>query len=236
MKKSIITSAIALIITGSAFAQPVSDRAIIPLGVTLQQILRLHVINGGNIEFVFNDISDYKNGINAVAAPSAADAFYTSDIVVASSTEWQLDMGAEDGAFLVGTDDPSNNATFALDNVGFTLAYTGSIAAGAAAGCCGVNDDISTNAGFYDNCATAVGAQNLANALLPYTGTSSCILLEPGGNLNAGDILENAFSIHWEVGTQVVTGTSPMNASSLLDQNLLPDRYTTNVLLELSTR
>ena len=72
MKKSILASAIALVITGSAFAQPVSDRAVVPIGVTLVQILRIHVTNGGNIEFVFNDINDYKNGI-------ANGGFYDTD-------------------------------------------------------------------------------------------------------------------------------------------------------------
>ena len=238
MKKSFLASAIALIITGSAFAQPVSDRAIIPLGVTLQQILRLHVTNGGNIEFVFNDITDYKEGINPVANPSGAQAFYTTDVVVASSTNWQLDMGAEDGLFMVGTDDPSNNATFGIDNVGFTLSWTGSAGA---AGCCGVGDDATTVAGFYDDCATAAGAQNLANGLQAYTGAGTCVLLTSGATDNAGDILENAFSIIWEAGTgggtvfvPVPSVSSPMNPTSLLDQNLLPDRYTTNVLLELT--
>lgn len=224
MKKSFLASAIALIITGSAFAQPVSDRAIIPLGVTLQQILRLHVTNGGNIEFVFNDINDYKNGINPVTGPSPAVDFFTTFIVVASSTNWQLDMGAED-ATLIGTDDPS--LTLALDNVGFTLANTGLQT------CCAVGDDITTVAGFYDDCSTAAGIQGNANGLLAYTGVGSCVVLTSGALDNAGDVLDNAFSIFWEVGTQGA-GTNPMNAVSILDQNVLPDRYTTNVLLELT--
>lgn len=237
MKKTIITSAIALIITGSAFAQPVSDRAIIPLGVTLQQILRLHVTNGGNIEFVFNDITDYKEGINPVLNPAPSEAFFTTNVVIASSTNWSLDMGAED-ANLIGTDNPAN--VLALDNVGFTLLWTGSAGA---AGCCGAGDDATTLNGAYADCATAAGAQGNANALLGYTGPLTCVLLDAGATDNAGDILENAFSIIWEAGTgggtafpPVASASSPMNAQSLLDQNVLPDRYTTNVLLELEAQ
>ena len=85
MKKSILAGAVALIIAGSAIAQPVSDRAVIPIGVTLVQILRIHVINGGNIEFVFNDINDYKVGI-----ANGGTTFYDSQVVIASSTDWVL--------------------------------------------------------------------------------------------------------------------------------------------------
>ena len=114
MKKTILSSAIALIISGAAIAQPVSDRAVVPLGVTFQQILRIHVTDGGNIEFVFNDINDYKLGI-----PNSA--FYTTNVVIAASTHWQLHFGAEDATF-VGTDNPANTL-LALDNMGFTISW-----------------------------------------------------------------------------------------------------------------
>ena len=230
MKKSIITSAIALIITGSAFAQPVSDRAVIPLGVTLVQILRIHVTNGGNIEFVFNDINDYKQGIQN----SQGNGFYDSDVQIASSTEWRLDMGAEDATFL-GTDNPAN--TIALNNVGFACTWTG------ANTCCGAASDVN-NTGSYTNNISAAGVATTLNGLLQYTGAGLRILFTSGATFNGGDVTDNAFTINWEAGTSdPVTGVSDFglaaptsaNASnSFLDQSFTPDRYVTNVFLELT--
>jgi len=222
MKKTILTLAIALIIAGSAMAQPVSDRAVIPVAVTLNQILRIHVVNGGNIEFVFNMLDDYKFGI-----ANGATGFYTSDIVVASSTDWQLDMGTEDATFM-GTDDPVN--TMPLDNVGFTTDWVGLNT------CCGALLDVD-NTGAYTNNISAAGAPLTANGLLQYTGVGTAVLYTSGiGALigNGGDINDNAFSILWECGTFIPGGTSPMNVANILDQNLLPDRYVTNVMLELT--
>lgn len=231
MKKSIITSAIALIITGSALAQPVSDRAVIPIGVTLTQILRIHVTNGGNIEFVFNDIDDFKNGI----ANSNGNGFYDSDVEIASSTEWELDMGTEDADF-VGTDDPGNLMT--IDNVGFACDWTGNNI------CCNaVGDDVSRT-GAYTNNTSIAGVGTTLNGLLQYTGQGTCVLFTSGSAGNGGDINDNAFTINWEAGTGCATcvsdyvqagGTSPANNTSLLDQNLSPDRYVTNVFLELTS-
>lgn len=233
MKKSIITSAIALIITGSAFAQPVSDRAVIPLGVTLVQILRIHVTNGGNIEFVFNDIDDFKEGI----PNSQGNGFYDSDVEIASSTEWELDMGAED-ATLLGTDDPGNS--IALNNVGFSCNWTGGNTCCAA----GMDVDASNASIFYDQHISAAGATLDLNGLAQYTAPLARLLFTSGATFNGGDVTDNAFTINWEAGTSdavtgnsdfVITVTGNLNANdSFLDQSFTPDRYVTNVFLELS--
>jgi hypothetical protein len=72
-----------------------------------------------------------------------------------------------------------------------------------------------------------------ANGLQQYTGTGTAILFDNGALGNAGEAADNRFSIYWECGT-LGAGNSPMNAQSILDQNLDPDRYTTNVILDLS--
>jgi len=46
-------------------AQAIRDRQVIPVAVNLNQVLRLKVLNGGNIEFVFNTIDDYENGLSS---------------------------------------------------------------------------------------------------------------------------------------------------------------------------
>lgn len=216
MKKTILASCLGMIMAASAIAQPVSDRAVIPLGVTLQQILRIHVVNGGNVEFVFNDIDDYTNGI-----ANGATGFYDSDVVVASSTDWQLHFGAED-ATLIGTDDPTN--TLALNNVGFTVTWTGTNS------CCAAGNQVSSIPGVYDNSATGT-----ANGLVQFTGLATDLLLVDGGNVlgSGGDIIQNQFTINWEVGTIIGGGTTPMNATTILAQSPPADRYVTNVFLDL---
>lgn len=215
MKKILITLFLGIILSAAGIAQPVSDRAVIPIGVTFQQILRIHVINGGNIEFVFNDISDYATGIQ-----NGATGFYDTDVVVASSTDWQLHFGAED-ATLLGTDNPLN--TLALNNVGFTLAWTGSNL------CCFPGDDIVMGAAYLDADATP-------NGLKQFTGGAADLLLTDGATPtgSGGDATQNAFVILWECGTLAAgSASSPMNAVSILAQSPAPDRYVTNVFLDL---
>ena len=192
-------------------AQPVSDRAVIPVAVTLNQVLRLNVTNGGNIEFVFNQIGQYTSGINSGGTGSNAP-FYTTDFDIASSTRWELDLGAEDPTACVclqGTDNPAN--TLALDNVGLQLIRTGIHLVGL---------ELLDASGAF---ATTIALPAYPPAL-PIIGAGSAAS-------NAGDELDNAFSIVWRVGT-----TEPgMNAVLLINQvpTPEPDRYVVNVLLDL---
>jgi hypothetical protein len=90
--KTLTTIFLALVISaGSAFAQPVKDKAVIPIGVTLNSILRLNIESGGNIEFVFNTLDHYNNGIN----DGYASSLYRTTFTVASSSNFDVDMGAE---------------------------------------------------------------------------------------------------------------------------------------------
>ena len=57
MKKLLLIS-VGLIMACLTQAQPVSDNATIPIGVTLNSILRLTVVSGGNIEFVVRRDAD----------------------------------------------------------------------------------------------------------------------------------------------------------------------------------
>src|SRR3974390_1196228 len=161
MKKTIIISCLSMLFAYSAFAQPISDRAVIPVGVTLVEILRVHVINGGNIEFVFNDINDYINGITN-------SSFYNSDVTIASSTKWQLHFGAEDALGLKGTDNPVN--TIALNNVGVAITWTGTNS------CCIAADQVQ-NGVYGTGGANTIG---VASGLQAYTGTAADLLLKPG--------------------------------------------------------
>ena len=183
-----------------SFSQPVSDRAVVPVAVTLNQILRLNVTDGGNIEFVFNRIDQYQNGI-----PNSA--IYDTRLTVASSTAWELNMGAEDATF-IGTDDPSN--TLDLDYVGFQLTDAG-------------NHTFGTE--FID----AAGANAAAVGLATYP--VSVITSGAAPNGNAGDITDNIIIINWECNTAGLNTTTGNDA--LIDETVNPDRYVTNVLLDV---
>lgn len=201
-------------------SQAVRDRNVIPVAVNLNQVLRMSITNGGNIEFTFNTIDDYRDGLSGDAAtsasanPATSDPMYITNFTIASSTQWELTYGSEQPTF-IGTDDPVN--TLLLDNVGFSLSITGTHVFGAA------NEIISapTNDG-----ADVTALQVFPTVLM--TGAGAAIS-------NAGDITENAFQMIWRCGTTEAAGVTPMNTVSLLDQvpSPTPDRYVTNVLFEL---
>jgi hypothetical protein len=116
MKKLSLLFAGLLLFASNSFSQ-VDDRAVIPVAVTLNSILRLNVVSGGNIEFNFNTLADYTSG------KANTDA-YNTVITVASSIDWDIDIYAEDPA-LIGTDDQSGINTLALDNIGYQINYEG---------------------------------------------------------------------------------------------------------------
>ena len=187
-------------------AQPVSDRAVIPVAITLNQVLRLNITNGGNIEFVFNQIGQYTSGINSGGGTAGSSAFYNTIFDIASSTRWTLSMGAENATFL-GTDDPVN--TLSLNNAGFRLFATGAH---------------TTASELTDPVAAFAGVIALPAFATTVIGAGVVVS-------NAGTDVENAFRIEWRAGT--TEGT--MNAVALINQvpSPEPDRYVTNVLLDL---
>jgi hypothetical protein len=109
MKKLTISLLAIIFSFGAALSQPVSDQGIIPVGVTLNSILRLNITSGGNIEYVVNTIDQYTNGI-------AANPLYQTHFTVASSVDFDVDLYA-DAATFIGVDDVAN--TIPLDNLGY---------------------------------------------------------------------------------------------------------------------
>lgn len=227
--KKISLAAVMLICGFSAFGQAVKDRNVIPVAVSLNQVLRMTVTNGGNIEFVFNTIEDYKNGISSLAVSNAANpttsgSMYKTDFTVSSSTRWALTYGTEEPTFL-GTDNPST--AFALDNVGFSI----------------TNNGLNT----FEGAALAKGATAGASLFSVPTANATQVaalqtypvkLLEDNNtvNANAGDAADNSFTLNWRCGTAEQGTVVPMNAVKIIDQNPspAPDRYVVNVLFDLA--
>lgn len=227
MKKRaiVIMSMLAIAVVG--FSQAVKDRQVIPVAVNLNQVLRMTITNGGNIEFVFTSIDDYRQGLSGdgtAANPVGLENFYVTDFTVASSARWILNYGSEQATF-VGTDDPGN--TLLLNNVGYTLASTGTNTFEAAA------QGTDATAALY-SASTNGGAEVAALEAYPVA------LIDDNGvaAANAGDATENSFQMVWRCGTVEAAGTVPMNALSILNQDPspAPDRYVTNVLFELGLK
>jgi hypothetical protein len=205
-----------------SFSQAIKDRQVIPVAVNLNQVLRMTIINGGNIEFVFNSIDDYEFGLSG-AAGNPGDNFYITDFTVASSTRWELTYGSEQATF-IGTDDPGN--TLALNNVGYTLASTGNHAFDVA---------LAGNPAAELWSAPTLGGTVVAG-LAPYPLVLITDNTVAAANAGAGD--DNAFQIVWRCGTAEddATATPSMNDTDILNQDPspYPDRYVTNVIFELA--
>ena len=113
MRKLLLGAAM-LLFAQMSFGQAVSDNAVIPVSVTLNSILRLTVVSGGNIQFVVNTIEQYENGIPYTPR-------YGTIFTVASSRDFNVRMGAEDGT-LIGSD---TGGPMDLDNIGYTMSNIG---------------------------------------------------------------------------------------------------------------
>ncbi len=216
----------------SAFSQAVKDRNVVPVAVTLNQVLRMTITNGGNIEFVFNTIDDYKNGLSAdqvasgSANPGTSEDMYKTDFTISSSTRWALTYGAEEATF-IGTDNPLNTLT--LDNVGYSITESGLYNFNAAGTIAPAPGNTEALISVPTNNATEVAAlQTFPVVLIQDAGSTT--------DANAGDAADNSFTLNWRCGTTESAGTVPMNTVSLINQSPspAPDRYVVNVLFELA--
>ena len=205
MKKTIYIIIFLFILSGTVKAQaPVPWSATIPFEFTIEDILRVNVTSGGNIEFVFTNMNQYNSGITNTS-------FYNSNIQIASSSNWQLNFGAE-GLFLFGTDDPAHQML--IDNVGYMITTPGVPAIPIGSGVAN---------GTLLNNLSDVAPEGLV--MFPFP------LMTSVGTGNAGDVTDNNFTINWECGTKAGT----MDIFDLMHQvpSLLTDRYVTTVFLEL---
>lgn len=234
MKKLVLFVSAGLIIS-TTFGQAVRDRNVIPVAVNLNQVLRMTISNGGNIEFVFNSIDDYKNGLSGDAAtsvssnPATSNNFYQSTFSIASSTRWSLTYGSEQATF-IGTDNTGN--TLALDNVGFTIVNGGAHVFEGTGSAKGTTAAAELFSSPTDN-ANSVTALQVYPVLLIEDNDSAT-------QANAGDETDNSFQVVWRCGTAEAAngnlGSVDMDAQNLIDQqpSPTPDRYVTSVLFELA--
>ncbi len=108
------------LILGISKAQPVSDMGVIPIGVTLNSILRLNIISGGNIEFVVTTIDQYSSGI-------LNSSQYDTRFTVASSQDFNVTMQAET-ADLFNSGGVGGVVGMPLNNIGYRVSEAGTYA------------------------------------------------------------------------------------------------------------
>ncbi len=147
MKKLTILFSVVILSLSASFAQPVSDQGVIPIGVTLNSILRLNITSGGNLEYVVNTIDQYTNGI-------AQNARYDTHFTVASSVDFDVSLVA-DAANFTGVDDATH--TIPLDNLGYLV-----IAEPGASGSDGTNWDLPGAVAPITNAAVDIVQSNYA--------------------------------------------------------------------------
>ncbi|MBS3775482.1 MAG: hypothetical protein KGY70_09855 [Bacteroidales bacterium] len=188
----------------SSFAQAVDDRAVVPVSVTLNSILRLNIESGGNIEFNFNTLQQYQDGISGIGGDDA----YSTKISIASSVDWDLRMGAED-AGLITTDSVSVSTSMDLGYITYQVDQS---------------DATVTHAGGE----ITVPSDDALNGPTQLTqlGTSDEIIQSASGN--AGDVAQNSFRIDWACGS-----TTDGALGNLMGSNLTGGRYSTNVFFIL---
>jgi len=202
---------VSLVLASLSYAQPVSSTAVIPIGVTLNSILRLNVVKGGNIEFVVNSIEQYTNGIENTSN-------FDTQFNVASSVDFNVLMYAEDAElYAQGVAANVVGAGMPLENIGYVMEVA---AGGGAAGTTPATDNWAFTTG-----ATIAGLTN--------TATTEIVTSHPGNG--AGGTVQNNFIINWELATGAMI-TATIIADNLLTQSLPSDRYVVNVFLVLEAQ
>lgn len=212
--KKVLVGFLSLVFMGQvAFAQPVSDNAVIPMGITLSSVLRLNVVSGGNIEFVFASVNDFQNGL--------AGNMYRTNLTVESSTDWGLSVSASDfagsaGNFGVGIID------YAIEDNASTNVIVDAVAGA------GAKRTLNNLTTLYTGVGTGVFRQ-LDNAAF--------LVLQETGDGNDGIAADNNFFIRWRCGVGPGSTILPNGASLINDwPGTGPGRSSTNVLITLSAR
>ena len=204
MKHLLTFFIVGLLAVNISYSQAVDDRAVVPVSVTLNSILRLNIESGGNVEFNFNTLEQYENGISGLGTGGSNNR-YSTKITIASSVNWDLEMGAEDGG-LVSTDTVGASAAMDLAYITYQTEYTGTGLT--------VGNEITVTSSY------ATGSET------PLTQIGTTDIIENSSG-NAGDVTQNAFRVDW------ACGTTSAGAGNLMGSDLTGGRYSTNVFFIL---
>jgi hypothetical protein len=186
MKKLVLLLTLMFALQAAIMAQVTTGN--ITFNAHLNQTFNLIIVSGDVQEINFNNAADYNNGVDQ-ASGGIAPGF--SLINIEATEDWNLTIECPD--FLPFSFVPPNpgSGVIPIDNLGYTITSSGAHSL--------VGGEVDYLAGNPDPVA-------LTNATAP------CISL--GTVSNAGDITDNAFTLHWQMGTML----GDMHATSMFDQ------------------
>jgi hypothetical protein len=215
MKKVLLGFMVITLLGLNVNAQPVADNAVIPMGITLSSVLRLNVVSGGNIEFVFASVNDFQNGL--------AGDMYRTNLTVESSTDWGLSLYASDFSGSAGT--------FGVGIVDYGIEDNGStnVIVDADPGP-GTKNILSNVGALYAGPGSGDFVQLTNGAFLA---------LQEAGDGNDGVAADNDFFIRWRCGVGPTSVITPNGSGATLINDWVgtgPGRSTTNILITLSAR
>lgn len=177
--KKLLLGFIAIVLAGQvSLAQPVSDMAVIPMGITVQSIMRLDITKGGNIEFVISRIEELTTGI-----PFSTS--YETSGTVSASQNWDLTL-TTDGAF-----EHATHADLALNVVDYQ--FTAAIPANTTASPAAINTPASLASPITLFAADGAGTTNYGSNI-PFTiqwrcGNGGSLAGTPAGRYTTNIIL-----------------------------------------------
>lgn len=189
-------------------AQVLTDTAQIIFRAHLLKTFNLNVVNGGFQDITFATAADYNDGVIEGAGVNPG----TTNITIEATGNWDLKINAPDFDGYAGGPNGEGGGFIPINNLGVWLFDAGAHKFGTEISC------------PYTSLASALG---LAIADQQLIG----LLTE-----NAGDVSDNAFTLHWQMGQG--TDCALMNPLTMFDQLssgvFTPGDFTTTAVLTLT--
>jgi len=197
-----------LIAMQSALLAQMTDQEVVIFNAYLAKTFNLNV-DGELQEIYFNTSDDYNNG---VIEGAGIDPGFTL-ISVEATGNWDLSIACPDFLPLTGGPNGAGTGFIPIGNLGVYCEATGDHQFGDEVLCA------------FTDAASALGLQ-----------IADVLLMDLGSGSNAGDVSDNAFTLHWLMGTQ--DGT--MIQQSMFDQmsagTFTPGDFTTTATLTLTEK
>jgi hypothetical protein len=212
MKKFVLFLGLMFAMQTMLMAQ-LTDTASIHFNAHLWKTFTLTVVDGGVQEITFQTAADYNNGVTE--AGGIAPGF--SNITVEATGNWWLTIQAPDFVPYVGGPIGAGTGSIPINNLGVWCEATGVHQFGTEVTC------------TYISAATALGLTIAPPALPGLIGLNA-------GNSNSGAAVDNAFRLHWLMGTMQgsMNNTSMFTQMALTPPPFTPGDYTTAALLTLT--
>lgn len=203
MKKFVFLLGILFALQTALLAQ-VTEQEVV-FNATLAQTFNLNLLSGGTQDILFEDANDYNLGVTEPLANGIDPGF--TEISIEATENWNLTIEFNDNFLPVA---PPATLFIPLDNLGVYITEDGT-------------HGLATGEVTY----TATLASPDALTIAPL----DLILL--GANPNGGGVLENAFTLHWLMGTMQGNMNTESMFIQLANGDFTTGDYTTTATLTL---